>query len=207
MFLDNWKSNGNLHLSPEATLWLAAIRVLGCAFVLKVHIQPTVKSILKNDMKNLKFQGKKLTFDPTSVLTKTKISRFLTGKVAYQPFAKRQYVPKQFTREYQSFIKVTICGNMFGVRKYDHFVKHFREMMIDMMQFEPCLVIIPYPDEELAKKGRPFANNCSILSSSYRCQIYINTLYKPEERPMTVKIFVGHDMPPPPHSIQKDVLK
>ena len=84
---------------------------------------------------------------------------------------------------------------MFGVRKYDHFVKHFRELMIDVMQFEPCLVIIPYPDGDLAKIGRPFANDCSMLSSSYWCQIYIDILYITEERPTTVKIFVGHDMP------------
>ena len=69
-------------------------------------------------------------------------------------------------------------------------------MMIDIMQFEPHLVIIPYPDGDLAKKGRPFANDCSMLSSSYRCQIYIDTLYIPEGRPTTVKIFVGHDMLP-----------
>ena len=161
VFLDDWKSNSrDLYPSPEAALWLAAIRVLGCAFVLKVHIRPTVKSIIKNDMKDLKFRGKKLTLNPASVPTKTKTGRFLTGKVAHQMFAKRQCVPKKFTREYhQSFTKVTICGNMFWVRKYDHFVKHFRKMMIDMIQFTPRLVIIPYPDRELSKKGCPFENN------------------------------------------------
>ena len=194
--LDDWEKNGDLHPSPEATLWLAAIRVLGCAFVLKSQIRQTVKSILKNDMKDLQFRGKKLIFDPACVPTETKTGRFLTNKVTRQHFAKRQCAPKQFDRKYQSFIKVTICGNMFGVRKYDHFVKHFREMMNEIMKFEPRLVIIPYPDRELVKKSRRFANNCSMLSSSYWYQIYIDTLYIPEGRPTTVKIFVGHDMPP-----------
>ena len=35
-----------------------------------------------------------------------------------------------------------------------------------------------------------------MLSSSYRCQIYINTLYIAEGRPTTVNIFVGHNMSP-----------
>ena len=59
--------------------------------------------------------------------------------------------PKQLTRTYQSFIEAIICGNMFGVRKYDHFVKHFREMMVELMKFEPRLVTIPYPDDDSTK--------------------------------------------------------
>ena len=99
-------------------------------------------------------------------------------------------------REYQSFLEVTICGNMFGAMKYPHFVQQFRDMMTDIMQFEPRLVIIPYLDKDLAKKGRPFANDCSMLISSYRSQIYIKLLYIAEGRPTTVKVFVGHNMPP-----------
>ena len=48
---------------------------------------------------------------------------------------------------------------MFGVTKYTHFVQQFRGMMTDKIQFEPRLVIIPYPEKDLAKKGRPFAND------------------------------------------------
>ena len=117
-----------------------------------------VKSILKNDMKDFNFQGLKLTLDPACIPTETKTGRFLTGKVACQPFAKRQCVPKKFTRTYQSFIEVTICGNMFGVRKYDHFVKHFQEIMNEIIKFEPRLVIIPYPNSDSSKTGHPFAN-------------------------------------------------
>ena len=197
------KKNGNFHPSPEVTLWAAAIKDLGCTFNLKVQVRSTVKDIIKKEMNDLKFQEKTLTFNPKSVPIETKTGRFLTGKVAHQPFAKRQCVPKGYKREHQSSLEVTIYGNMFNVRKYEHFVRHFREMMSDIMQFEPRLVVIPYPEGDFAKKGRPFGNDCSVLSSSYRCQIYINTLFILEGRPMTVKIFVRRDMPLP-HSIQKN---
>ena len=68
--------------------------------------------------------------------------------------------------------------------------------MIDIMQFEPHLVIIPYPNNDSSKTGRPFANDCSILSSSHWCQIYIDNLYIAKGRPATVKMFVGQDMLP-----------
>ena len=55
VFLEDWKKNRDFHPSPAASLWTAAIRVLGCAFNLKVQIQQTVKSILKNNMKDFKF--------------------------------------------------------------------------------------------------------------------------------------------------------
>ena len=136
-----------------------------------------------------------MTFDPACVSTKTKTGRFLTNKVPRQPFAKRQSVPKQFNRKYQTYIKVTICGNMFGVRKCDHFVKYFREMLVVLMAFEPRLVIIPYTDGATSKKRRPFANECSMLSSSYQCQIYVNKIFIGEGKPTTVKLFVGHGIP------------
>ena len=85
---------------------------------------------------------------------------------------------------------------MYRVRKYDHFVKHFQEMMNEIMNFELRLVIIPYPGGDSSKIGHPFVKECSMLSSSHWCQIYIDILYIPEGRPTTVKIFVGHDMPP-----------
>ena len=196
VFLNDWKKNGDLRPSSEATLWTAAIRVLGCVFVLQVQIHTTAKAILKNKMKDLKFREKSLTFDLVCVPTRTKTGRFLTGKPAYQPFAKRQCVPKQFTGEHQSFLEVTICGNNVGVLKYPHFVQHFRDMLTDTMQFESRLVIIPYPDKNSSNKGCPFANDYPMLSSSYCCQIYLKSLWILDGRPTTVKIFVGHDMPP-----------
>ena len=176
VFLDDWKNNGDLHPSPEATLWAAEIRVLCCAFVLQVQIRTTVKAILKNKMKDLKSRGKSLTFDVACVLTRTKTGRFITGKPAYQPFAKRQCVPKQFTREHQSFLEVTICGNNVGILKYPHFVEHFRDMLTDIMLFEPRLVVIPYPNKDASNKSLSFANDCSMLFSSYCCQIYLKSL-------------------------------
>ena len=175
VFLDDWK-NGDLHTSPEATLWAVEIRVLGCAFVHKVQIRLTVKAILKKDMKDLKFRWKSLLFDVVCVPTTTKTGRFLTGKPAYQPFTKRQYVPKQFTREHQSFLEVTICGNNVGVLKYPHFVEHFRDMLTDIMLFGPRLVVIPYPNKDASNKSCSFANYCSMLFSSYCRQIYLESL-------------------------------
>ena len=57
----------------------AANTVSGSSFQLKIPVKVTVKSILKNDMKDLKLKGKSLTFDPTYVFTRTKVGHFLAG--------------------------------------------------------------------------------------------------------------------------------
>ena len=132
-------------------------------------------------------------FDPACVSTKTKAGRFLTSMVLCQPFAKRQCVSKQFTWKYQTYIKFTICGNMYGVREFDHFLPSFREMIPAIMELEPRLAIFPYPDHATIKTGRPFLNNCSMLSNSTRCRIYVDKLYVGEGKPTTVKLFVGHN--------------
>ena len=137
-------------------MWTAAIKVLECSFSLKIPVKTITKSILKNDMKGLKLKGKSLTFDPACVSTKTKAGCFLTGMVLCQPFAKRQCVSKQFTWKYQTYIKLTICGNIYGVRKFDHFLPSFRKMISAIMGLEPHLVILPYPDRVTTKTGRPF---------------------------------------------------
>ena len=69
-------------------------------------------------------------------------------------------------------------------------------MMTDIMLFEPRLVIIPYSNKDASNKGRPFANDCSMVFSSYHCQIYLESLWISDGRPMTFKIVVGHNMPP-----------
>ena len=84
---------------------------------------------------------------------------------------------------------------MFGVRKYNHFVKYFQEMLVMLMAFEPSLVVISYPGGATLNKGRPFANNCSTISSSYKYQIYIDHLSIEDGTPTTIKLFVGHNMP------------
>ena len=121
VFGGDWKRSGELHPSPPASLWTAAIKVLGCSFDLKVQIKLTAKGILKSDIKDLKVGGKKLTFDVVCKSIKTKAGRFLTGKVAHRPFAKKVCVQKQFSRKYQSYIQVTVCGNIFGVKKMGPF--------------------------------------------------------------------------------------
>ena len=71
VFVGDWKKNGDLHPSSAASLWTAAIKVLGCDFALKVQ-----KGILKNDTKDLKVGGKKLSFDSACISIKTKTGRF-----------------------------------------------------------------------------------------------------------------------------------
>ena len=135
---------------------------------MKVQIKLTVKGILKSDINDLKVDSKKLTFDVASKSIKTKAGRFFTGKVADQPFAKKIRVQKQFIRKYQSYIQVTVCGNIFGVRKYDHFAKDFCELIAVIMGFEPSLVVIPYPGGTESHKGRPLAHEATTLVSSYK---------------------------------------
>ena len=84
---------------------------------------------------------------------------------------------------------------MYGVRKYDHFTKHFREILIELIKLEPRLVVIPFPDGDTSKNERPFAHECSMISSSYQCRIYVDQLVIGEGKPTSVKVFVGHDMP------------
>ena len=102
VFLGNWENSGDLQPSAPGSLWTAVIKVLGCSFSLQVPIKVTAKSILKNDMKDLKLRGKSLTFDPACISTETKTGHFLTGRVPRQPFAKRQCVQKQFTWMHQT---------------------------------------------------------------------------------------------------------
>ena len=102
----DWKRAGELHPSPAASLWTAAVKALGCSFKITVHFKLTKKGILKSDIKNLKASGKSLTFDVASVCVQTKAGRFLVDKVDRQPFAKKIRVEKQFTRNHQSYIQV-----------------------------------------------------------------------------------------------------
>ena len=73
VFGGDWKRPGELHPSPPASLWTAAIKVLGYSFNLKVQIKLTANDILKSDIKDLKVDGKKLIFDVVCKSIKTKI--------------------------------------------------------------------------------------------------------------------------------------
>ena len=83
---------------------------------------------------------------------------------------------------------------MFGVRKYDHFVLSFQEMILAIMELEPHLVILSYSDCATTKARRPFSNNCSMLSSATWCRNHVDKLYVGEGKPTLVKMFVGHDI-------------
>ena len=80
VFLGDLKKSGNLYLSVEGSLWMVATKVLGCSFSLQIQIKVAIKNILRNNTKDLKLQGKSLTFDLACVPIKTKTGRFLTGR-------------------------------------------------------------------------------------------------------------------------------
>ena len=77
---------------------------------------------------------------------------------------------------------------MYGVRKYDHFLPRFRERIGPLMELEPTLIIIPYPDRPTTKTGRLFSKDCSMLSNTTRVRIYVDELYVAEGKPTTVKL-------------------
>ena len=171
IFLHDWKKNGDLLPSDPALLWTAAINVLGCSFALVVPIKTTAKGILKKEMNSLKLNRKKLMFDPVCVSTSTKVGRFLTDKVPRQLFTKKLRVTKQFTRKQQLYIKLTICGNMYGVQKYEYFVPELHKMIEISMELAPCLVVILFPSCHTSKTASPFTKNASMLTNSTRCRI------------------------------------
>ena len=194
IFETAWTKKGDLLPSTAGSLWVASNTVLGCSWSL---ITPGKLTILKNnlrDKKNLKSKGKSLTFDPECVTTKTKVGHFLTGMVLRQPFAKRQKVSKQFLREFQTFIELTICANMFGIQRNTHFLSEFRKLLLALMELEPRLVILPYPDRSTTATSRPFSNDCSMLSSLARARLYVDNIWVREGEPTRVKIIVSHNL-------------
>ena len=142
----------------------------------------------------MELKGKSLTFDPACVSTRTKVDRFLTSMTLSQSFAKWQCVSKNFSWNHQTFIELTICGNMFGLKRYLHFFPTFQEMILAMMELEPCLVILPYLDCTTTKKGRPFSNKYSMLFRVIWCRAYVYKLWLGDGMPTLVKIFVGHNI-------------
>ena len=164
IFKTAWTKNGNLLPSTAGSLWAASNNVLGSSWSLITPVKLTSKSILVRDKKNLKSKGKSLTFDPECVTTKTKVGHFLTGMVLRQPFAKRQKVSKQFVREFQTFIELTICANMVGIQQNTHFLTEFCKMLLELMELEPRLITLPYPDRATTTTSHPFSHQCSMLS-------------------------------------------
>ena len=194
IFETAWMKKGNLLPSTAGSLWSASNNALGSSWSLITPIKITAKSIFVRNKKNLKSKGKSLTFDPECVTTKTKVGHFLTGMVLRQSFAKRQKVSKQFVREFQTFIKLTICANMAGIQRNTHFLTEFRKMLLALMELESRLVILPYPDRSTTTTSRPFSHKCSMLSSLSRAWLYVDHIWVREGEPTRIKIIVSHDL-------------
>ena len=136
-----------------------------------------------------------MIFDIVGKSIKTKTGRFISGKIKRQPFAKKICVAKQFSTKYQSYLQIQVSGNIFGVKKWEHFVKEFRGLIGLLVSFKTTLVVIPFPDRPESHKGRPFAHEPSTLVSTYKCKVYVSDLFISPGKPTTVKVFVGHDSP------------
>ena len=101
---------------------------------------------------------------------------------------------KQYLWKIQSFIKLTTCGNIYGVKRNVHFIPKFRKMILAMMGLEPRLVILLYPNRATTAQGRSLSNDFSMLSSVTCCQTYVDKLWVGEGTPICVKMFVGHNI-------------
>ena len=195
----DWKRAGELNPSPEASLWTAAVEALGCSFELDAPIQLTSKGILKSDMKGCKKGKKSLTFVAPSVPLKTKTGRFLTGRRTYQPHAKKISMEKRFTRKYQTYIQVTVPANICGIKRWDYFLEYLKKLIEILIEFEPKIVVIPFPGSKDAAKNRsrPFMYAPTPLSSCFIAKGYHQEgLYISEGVPTITKLFVGHDCEP-----------
>ena len=63
-----------------------------------------------------------------------------------------------------------------------------------LMEFEPSLVVIPFPGGKELLKARPIAHEPSTLCSSWICKSYHNEdIYITNGKPTAAKVFVGHD--------------
>ena len=183
-----------LQPSLAASLWTAAVKALGCSFKLAYKINLTKKDIIKSDIKDLEAAVKSLTFDVPGTCMQTKAGRFIQGKVDCLPFAKKIRVDKKFTRTHQSYIHVQVCGNLHGVKKYDHLVEEFCMVTNEIMDFESTLVVVPYPNGPDSHKARPFAYDPSTLVNTWKCKMYIDqNLYIADSKPTSIKLFVGHN--------------
>ena len=56
-------------------------------------------------------------------------------------------------------------------------------------------MFIPFPEESDLHKGCSFANDPSVLVSTWTCKVYVSDLYITLGKPTMVKVFVGHDEP------------
>ena len=87
-----------------------------------------------------------MTFGPECVPTKTKDSHFLNDIVLCAPSAKRQKVLKHSLWDFQTFIELTVAGNMYGELKNADFLVKLRQLIQVVMSLESHLFILPYTD-------------------------------------------------------------
>ena len=153
------------------------------------------KIILKRDKKCMESNGKGLTFGPECVPTKKKVGHFLLGIVSRAPSAKRQKFSKHFSCKTQTFIKLTVAGNMYVESRNAAFFVKIRQLIQVLMNLESRLVVLFYPVYVSTAKCRPFVNDTSMSSSISKARQYVNKIWVKEEMPTIVKVFVGHDLP------------
>ena len=67
-------------------------------------------------------------------------------------------------------------------------------MLAVLMELEPRLVILPYPDRTTTSTSRPFSNDCSVLLSLARARLYVDHIWVKEGKPTRVIFFVSHDL-------------
>ena len=88
-------------------------------------------------------KGSALTFGPKCVSHKTSDEQFLSGTIHRVPSAKRHKLAKHFDRQYQTFINVTVPGNLHGTHKNNSLLDHFRIILTAIIDQESRLVILP----------------------------------------------------------------
>ena len=142
----------------------------------------------------LTIQG--LTFNPDCVSHKTVGGHFISGTAQKVPPAKRQKLEKHFARKYQTFIDVTVPGNLHGVHKTSSFLQNLRVLVVAIMGLEKRLVVLPFPDRPLNAKCRPFQGDASMLSGVSKACLYLEDLWVKEGQDTIVKMFVAHNIDP-----------
>lgn len=84
---------------------------------------------------------------------------------------------------------------MYGVPRNCVFLDKFREMIFTLMELEPRLVILFYPNHAFIASSRPFTNKYLMLSSVSRACLYADRVWIKEGEPITLKVFVSHNLP------------
>ena len=57
------------------------------------------------------------------------------------------------------------------------------KMILAIIDLEPCLVILPYPNCATTAKGRSFSKDCLMLPSLTCCRTYVDRIWVGEGTP------------------------